>query len=202
MGRGPRIDVGDIPYHVINRANGRSRIFFEDADYVNFEYLLDEIRETYAMRILAYHLMPNHWHLVLYPRKDGDLAKSLQWLGTTHARRFRTRTNTVGYGHLYQDRYKCFAIQKDAHLLAVLKYVERNSVRAGLAELAESWRWGSAYRRLKGTPQERSLLSELPIDLPEDYRDWINAKESAEDLKNIRKSVDKSCAYGGSSSPN
>lgn len=104
MARSLRVDVGDHVYHVINRANGRFTIFENDSFYSDFEYLLHEMKEDTDMRILAYVLMPNHWHLLLYPRKDGDLAKSMRWLGTTHTRRYHMQTKTVGHGHLYQGR--------------------------------------------------------------------------------------------------
>jgi putative transposase len=196
MARAPRIDLGDYVYHVINRSNGRVRIFHSDADYLDFEYLLNEIRETYDMRILAYAIMPNHWHLLLYPRNDGDLSRSLQWLGTTHARRHHTRAETIGGGHLYQGRYKSFLVQEDAHFLTVLKYIERNPSRAKLSKRPEDWRWGSAFRRINGTPKQRALLAETPVDLPKNYRFWINTPEPSEELKTIRNSVNRGVPYG------
>lgn len=196
MVRPPRVDLGDYVYHVINRANGRAKIFHTTEDYRDFEYLLNEIRETYEMRILAYVVMPNHWHLLLYPRKDGDLRKTLQWLGTSHARRHHTRNSTVGGGHLYQGRYKSFFVEEDHHLLTVLKYIERNPVRAKLKQKPETWRWGSAYRRLNGTTKEKQLLAELPVDLPRNYRAWISESEPSEELDDLRYSVNKGVPYG------
>jgi|SRR3989344_4330849 len=196
MVRPLRIDIGDVPYHVINRANGRHTIFHNAGDYQDFEYLLNEIRETYDMRILAYVIMPNHWHLLLYPKNDGDLSKALQWLGTSHARRHHTRKGTIGGGHLYQGRYKSFPIEKDSHLLTVLKYIERNPTRARLSPTPEAWKWGSAFRRSCGTPQAKSLLGELPVNLPRNYRQWINDPEPSEELEKLRHSVNKGLAYG------
>jgi putative transposase len=196
MPRPPRIDLGNYVYHILNRANGRARIFHNDKDYQDFEYLLNEIRETHGMRILAYAIMPNHWHLLLYPQHDGDLRKALQWLGTSHVRRHHTRKGTIGGGHLYQGRYKAFLIQEDRHLLSVLKYIERNPVRAKLVPKPELWRWGSAHRRLKGTPKEKKFLAQSPVPLPHDYKHWINTPEPAEDLKAIRHSVNKEVSYG------
>ncbi|OGZ13426.1 MAG: hypothetical protein A2942_01100 [Candidatus Lloydbacteria bacterium RIFCSPLOWO2_01_FULL_50_20] len=74
MPRQARVAVGDVVYHVINRANGRVRIFHSDKDYQHFESLLEEAKELTGMRILAYVIMPNHWHLVLYPSQDTDLS--------------------------------------------------------------------------------------------------------------------------------
>lgn len=196
MARAPRIDLGDYVYHVINRSNGRVKIFSTAADYLDFEYLLNEMRETYGMRILAYVIMPNHWHLLLHPRKDGDLGKSLQWLGTTHARRHHTRKGTIGGGHVYQGRYKSFLVQHDHHLLTVLKYIERNPVRAKIVSKPGAWKWGSAHRRIHGTAKHKELLAELPVDLPKNYRSWINISEPSEDLDTIRHSVNNAVPYG------
>lgn len=195
MGRAPRIDVGDVVYHVINRANGRIQIFHTEEEYKDFEYLLSEIKEEYGVRILAYTIMPNHWHLLLYPRQDGDLSKALHWLTTSHARRHHARKDTIGGGHLYQGRYKSFLVQDDAHLLTVLKYIERNPVRAGLAEMVDGWQWGSAFRRMKGTAKQKSLLGESPVDLPRNYAQWVNTAEPSEELKTIRHSVNRGTPY-------
>ena len=196
MGRAARIDLGDYVYHVINRANARAQIFKSDAEYQDFEYLLSEIKGLFDMRILAYVIMPNHWHLLLYPTNDGDLSKALQWLSTSHVRRHHTRKGTIGGGHLYQGRYKSFLIQQDAHLLTVLKYIERNPVRAKLCGKAEAWKWSSAFRRINGTPKQRMLLAESPVDLPRNYRHWINSAEPSEELDAIRHSIKKGLAYG------
>lgn len=196
MARQPRIDVGDYVYHVINRSNGRVPIFHNDADYRDFEYLLQEIKDTYEMRIIAYVVMPNHWHMLLHPRQDGDLSKALQWLGTTHAGRHHARKDTVGGGHLYQDRFKSFLVEEDIHLLTVLKYIERNPARANLVQRPEEWRWGSAYRRLRGSPREKGLLAVSPTDLPHNYREWLHTPEPSEELDSIRHSVNKGVTYG------
>src|SRR3989344_3787814 len=195
MARPLRIDVGDQVYHVINRANGRLKIFEEDWMYQDFEYLLNEMRELYDMRILAYILMPNHWHLLLYPEKDGHLSESMRWLGTAHTRRYHAQTETIGTGHLYQGRYKSFIVETDHHLLTVLKYIERNPVRAKLAKQVESWKWGSAFRRF-GTTKQRALLADSPVDLPRNYRTWINEPEPSETLTSIRESIRKGVPYG------
>ena len=148
------------------------------------------------MRILSYVIMPNHWNLLLYPKNDGDLSRSLGWLGTAHTRRYHTQTGTIGGGHLYQGRYKSFLVENDTHLLTVLKYIERNPVRAHLSKRPEHWQWGSAYRRINGTLLQKKLLSDSPTPLPRNYRQWINTPEPSEDLAMIRTSVVKGVPYG------
>ncbi len=192
MGRGPRIDIGDCVYHVINRANGRITLFHTAQEYKEFELLLIEMKELFDMRILSYVLMPNHWHLQLFPLRDKDISRSMQWLCSTHAHRVRAGTNTIGEGHIYQDRYKSFLVENDRYFLTVLKYIERNPVRAKLTLRPEEWRWGSAYRRINGNFQEDSLLAEMPVDLPADYQAWINTPEPAEELMMLRNALTKS----------
>lgn len=164
--------------------------------YQDFEYLLAEMKEQYDMRILAYVLMPNHWHILLYPEKDGDLSESMRWLGTAHTRRYHSQTETIGGGHLYQGRYKSFLVQTDTHLLTVLKYIERNPARAKLSKHAEDWKWGSAYRRVFGTKKQQSILAESPVPLPRSYRSWLNTPEPSEELETIRESIRKAIPYG------
>ncbi len=195
MPRKLRIDLGDYVYHVINRASGRMKIFHNDADYLDFEYLLKEVKDNFDMRILAYVVMPNHWHMLLYPKNDGDLRKALQWLGTSHALRHHSRKGTTGEGHLYQGRYKSFLVEDDNHLLTVLKYIERNPVRSKLCTRAEEWRWGSAHRR-NASANEQVLLAEPPVVLPLNYSAWVNEPESSEMLDDVRRSVRKSVNFG------
>lgn len=198
MSRQSRVDVGDQIYHVINRSNGRVNIFDTEIDYKDFEYLLFEMKETFNMRMLAYVIMPNHWHLLLYPRKDKDLSRALQWLGTSHAGRHHSRKGTVGYGHLYQGRYKSFIVDTDKHYLTVLKYIERNPVRGKLVNRAEEWRWGSAHERTFKPSPENRILEDSPVDLPREYTSWVNYPEQAEELKSMRHSVNTGVKYIGS----
>ena len=191
-----RVDVGGEIYHVINRANGRLQIFNTDEDYQLFEQLLLETKEITDMRILAYELMPNHWHLVLHPRNDGDLQAFMHKLSNAHTRKVHARTNTNGSGHLYQGRYKSFLVDSDSYLLSVIKYVERNAVRAKLVRLCEDWRWGSSWRRIHGTVQQRKLLDKMPTGFPDRYVEWVNTPDKEDNLNAIRTSVNKSVPYG------
>lgn len=197
MPRPPRIDVGGYIYHVINRANGRVTIFHNEKDYQLFEQLLEEAKEQFGMRILAYTLMPNHWHLLLYPTDDGDVGVFMHWLTTTHATRYHAGRKTVGGGHVYQGRYKSFLVDTDEYVLGVLKYIERNPARAKLVKSPELWKWGSAYHRIFGTPKAKALLAPPPVPIPRQYKKWINHTQSDDDVNEIRKSVNGGAAYGG-----
>jgi putative transposase len=191
-----RMAVGGIPYHVINRANGRLPIFHTDKGFIHFESLLLEGVELIGMQILSYCIMPNHWHLVLYPTKDGDMSEFMRWVTTTHVRQRRTQTKSVGEGHLYQGTYKSFPIETDFHLTTVIRYVEQNPLRAKLVTRAEDWQWSSLYRRLRNNKEDQKLLAVLPTDLPANYLESVNTILSSGDLNNIRHSLNKGTPYG------
>ena len=193
MPRLARVDIGNNIYHVINRASGRLQIFNDASDYQLFEDLLLEAKEITDMRILAYVVMPNHWHLVLYPRSDGDLGTFMHRLTNAHTRRVHVKTKTIGHGPLYQGRYKSFLVDTDEYFLTLMKYVERNPVRAKLTNVCEEWRWGSVQQHASS---DMRILSESPIPLPEQYLKWINTAEREEILNTIRYSVNKGAPYG------
>lgn len=199
MPRIPRVDVGNELYHVINRANARLPIFFEQEDYILFETILEEVQEKYNMRILAYCLMPNHFHLVLYPHQDGDLQKFMQWLTLTHTQRWHTQNKTIGTGHLYQGRYKSFIIENDRHLSTVIRYVERNPLRAKLVKKAENWYFCSLARRLSPHTSKHKLLSDWPIPVPRDYLSFVNTPISESEQESIRYCVNRGKPFGSDS---
>ena len=196
MARQPRIDIGGYPYHILNRANARLPIFFEEADFVMFEDILRTACDTLGMRMLAYCLMPNHFHLVLYPHNDGDLQRFMQWVTLTHTQRWHTKNNTVGTGHLYQGRYKSVLVQDDTHLLSLIRYVERNPLRANLVQKLDNWQFSSYWRRQHGGPGQRHMLSEWPIDVPSDYESFIHDAITIDELEEIRASIQSRRMYG------
>ena len=196
MPRVHRVDVGDSVYHVINRANARVPIFDTNEDYALFEAILTEGREKYDMRILAYCLMPNHWHLVLYPKHNRDLSKFISWVTNTHTRRWHVMKETVGQGHLYQGRYKSFLCQTDSHFLTLVRYVERNAKKANLVKRAENWKWSSVWRREKGTGKHKKFLSPWPVPIPKDYLSWLHKPQSMAEEEAIERSVAKNIPFG------
>lgn len=197
MPRAERVDIGGEIYHVLNRANARVQIFDDDKDYRLFESVLEEAKEKFEMRVLSYSIMPNHWHLVVSPKHDGDLSKFMGWLTNTHTKRWHAFKKTVGQGHLYQGRYKSFICQGDNHFLTLVRYVERNPKKANLVKRAESWKWGSVWRREKGTEKQRSLLSKWPISEPKDYLYYLNQPQTEREEKSIQRSILRGSPYGG-----
>ena len=124
MGRPLRNSLGGFVYHVLNRGNGRLPIFHKDRDYEAFLGILAETQQHVPeVRLLAYCLMPNHWHLVLWPTADGELSDFMHWLTLTHTQRWHAHYHTTGGGHLYQGRFKSFPVASDEHFLTVGRYV-------------------------------------------------------------------------------
>lgn len=196
MGRPLRTDIGNIVYHILNRANGRMTMFKKPKDYQAFEHILAEAKEKYPMRILAYCVMPNHWHLVVHPKTDGQLAPFMRWLTLTHAQRWHAHYQNIGYGHLYQGRYKSFPVQKDEHFLQLVRYVERNAKRAALVKQAQDWQWSSLYIREFGTDEQREILSPWPVEADKDYLEWVNTSEPKEEVETIRYHIQRGRPYG------
>ena len=196
MARGRRVDVGGEIYHALNRANFRSRLFKRDGHYRDFLGIVERALAFVPMRILAYCLMPNHWHLVLQPRADGDLGRFLQRITMTHTQRYHAQNQTVGYGHIYQGRYKSLLVESDRHFLALVRYVERNARRAGLVQKAEEWPWSSVHVRVYGTAEQRQLLSPWPVREPRDYRRWLNQAQPREEIEKIRDAIQRNRPYG------
>jgi putative transposase len=190
-------------FHVLNRANNRDRIFATDADYLAFLRVLRDAQEKQLRqkqqptRILAYCLMPNHWHLILWPRREGELGAFLQTVTTTHVRRWRLFRQSVGAGHLYQGTYKSFPVQGDDHYYAVCRYAERNALRANLVARAEDWPWGSLWqRRQRSAGDEYPLLSDWPVPRPRAWIKLVNRPETEAELKALRMSVNRGRPFG------
>ena len=107
--------------------------------------------------------MGTHWHLILRQLVDREVGRFCKWVGGTHTMRYNAHYHTTGKGHLYQGRFKSFPIQDDEHFFSVCRYVERNSLRAGLVGRAEDWRWGSLWpwlQRAQNHPQLRPAWSD------------------------------------------
>lgn len=161
-----------------------------------FEQVLAQAHERVAMRTVSYCVMPNHWHLVLWPRKDEDLSAFMRWLTLTHTQRWHSAKGTAGAGHLYQGRFKSFPIQSDEHYLTACRYVERNALQAGLVSRAEDWRWCSLWRRAFGKADDWTLLSDGPVDWPEDWTDQVNRPQTHKELEALAKCIERGQPFG------
>jgi putative transposase len=113
-----------------------------------FEKILKEAHDRTGVRIAAYCLMPNHWHLLLWPRSDGELSEVMRWITVTHTQRWHAHRHSSGTGPVYQGRFKSFPVQTDEHFITVARYVERNALRAKLVKRAEKSGDGRVYSNL------------------------------------------------------
>ena len=202
MPRVGRVAPGGVVQHVLNRGNGRGRLFGKPGDYDAFlRAMLAAAAAVPGVRVLAWCLMPNHWHLVLWPTEDGELSRFVQRLSTMHVRRaYAHRRAGAAGGHLYQGRFKGFPVQEDGHLATVVRYAEANAGRAGLVERCEDWAWGSLRVRVGraagwggpgGLTADESaavggLLHRCPVELPGDWSAVVDERMSAERLAAVR----------------
>jgi putative transposase len=181
--------------HVLNRAVGRAEIFSSAADYATFEEQLAAACQALPVRLLTFCLMPNHWHLVLWPQAERDLSVFMHRLTMTHTMRWHHAHQTLGTGPLYQGRFKSFPVASDEHFLTVCRYVERNALRANLVGRAGDWRWSGLWHRLH--PGSFAHLADWPIAPPTDWVDWVNRPHTAAELAAIHTSVRRGLPFGG-----
>jgi putative transposase len=192
MPRTSRAIVANHCYHVINRGNNQNRLFHDRADYIEFLWLMAEANDRVPLPIVGGCVMPNHVHLVVRPDGDLDIARWTHWLFTTHARRYHKKY--ASSGRVWQGRFKAFVIQDDHHLLRVLRYVERNALRANLAGRAEAWEWGSLRWRMSRSAPFK--LAACPVPLSGNWADYVNAPQTPEELEAIRNCVRRQSPFG------
>ena len=172
-------------------------MFRKEADFEAFDRVMVKAHRRQPIRLLSYCVLSNHWHFVVWPEHDGQLTDFFRWLAHTHAMRWRVSHRTVGYGHLYQGRFKSFPVQSDDHLLTLLRYVERNPLSAGLVPKAQLWRWGSLWSRANGEEAIKALLSPWPVEPPSNWTARVNAPLSKNEVARVRLSMDRGQPYGG-----
>jgi len=182
MARRNRIQAAGAHYHVGVRGNDRADVFTTDEDREYFLVVLADIVRRYRWRCYAYCLMTNHYHLAL-TTPDPNLGAGMGRLNQLYAQWFNRRHDRIG--HLFQERYWSHVIETDERMLAVVRYVAANPVRAGLCGRAEQWRWSSARATagLAATPDFLDvgwLLGRLAPDRADarlEYRRLVNSTE-------------------------
>jgi len=181
-------------FHVLNRGVRRMTVFEDAPAYGSFLRALQQGQERTSIRLLAYCVMPNHFHLVVWPDRAGQLVDFMHWFQMTHSKRWHRYRQTEGVGALYQGRFKAFPVQNDEHFLTVCRYVERNPLRAGLVARAEAWPWSSLGQRCRNS--EGPALGSWPIPPPSNWVAIVNSEESRAELDAIRSSLGRNVAYG------
>jgi len=198
MGRAPRITRPGLAYHLLNRRVMRLRLFEKDGDYLAFERgLAESLERPDAPGLLAWCLMPNHWHLLVLAGKGTNLSTWMQWVTVTHTHRWHAHTHTAGEGPLYQGRFKSFPVQEDGHFLTVCRYVEANARRARLVKRAEAWRWSSLRVRRSGKSVLSRWAQPWPVGRPRNWLATVNRLMDEEELRCVRQSVTRGVPLGG-----
>jgi putative transposase len=168
----------------------RLTLFEKDGDYQAFEGVLAaSLERADAPKLLAFSLMPNHWHLVVQAGNQTNLSTWMHWVTVTHVHRWHAHYNATGDGPLYQGRFKSFPVQDDAHFLTVCRYVEANAPRAKLVPLAENWRWASLWCRRNHRSELGRWLSTWPVERPTNWTAAVNRHMDRDLLNSVRRSV-------------
>jgi putative transposase len=183
MPRSQRIYPDGVPQHVYNRGNRRTRIFRDRADYLGFLAALTIAGERTMVRLLAFCIMPNHFHLLLWPEVGSEISAYMQLVMNIHIRDLQERHQTRGTGHVYQGRHKNVPILTEHHFLVAARYVESNALAAALVERAQDWEWCS----LNQADGCAALVSPWPLSRPSNWVDLVNQITSDKSWKEIRK---------------
>ncbi len=195
MPRRKRKNPGNVVYHVLNRANGRLRIFRKSADFEAFERILAAGLERSNMRLCGYCLMSNHWHLLLWPREEGDLSAFMQWVTMTHSQRWHAAHNTAGIGHVYQGRFKSFPVQSNEYYLTVMRYIESNPLRAGLVKSGKDWQYSSLAIRQE-IDKENLVLSKGPLSLPRNWNRLVDVLPNQTLIDDLQRCTQRGRPFG------
>jgi putative transposase len=174
--------------HCVNRGNDKRFLFQRAQDYEDFLRMVAWAKSRAAVRIIAYCVMANHWHFLFWVQCRGDVSRFLHLLTTTHAKSWRRRTNTVGCGHVYQDRFHDSKIFTERYYYNVLRYIEQNPFRAHLVRASRDWHWSSLRERLG---DERGIIEDGPAPLPGDWPAIVDEHLAPDDMEEIRSALQR-----------
>jgi putative transposase len=189
----PRQTPAGVVFHVINRAIRKQQLFAQPSDYNAFVNCAVEAHRKVPVGVLAYCVMPNHFHFVLQSREDGQISRFMARMTATHSKRWHVHRGSVGTGAVYQGRFRAFPVQTDDYFYRVCRYVEANAVRAGLVRAAEEWPWCSLADRVAMIP--RIPIDPWPLPRPSDWSTRVNGDPSRNE-KAIRESISTGRPFG------
>jgi putative transposase len=201
MPRPGRYFLPDQPLHVIQRGNNRQPIFFAADDYSRYRDWLIEAAAAYGCRVHAYVLMTNHVHLLVTPRDARSVPRTLQSLGRRYVRFVNDTYRRTGT--LWEGRYRAAVIDSEAYLLACMRYIELNPVRAGMVAHPRDYRWSSyrahAHGAVDALAQEHALFRRLGKTASERqsaYRALVRAALDPEFIEALRSATNGGWALG------
>jgi REP-associated tyrosine transposase len=194
MSRRERLFMRGMALHVTQRGNNRTVTFRRPSDYEMFLLFVRLATRRYSLRLHAYALMPNHFHLIVTPESPEQLSRSMQSLGRRYVRFFNDRYERTGT--LWEGRYRTAVIANERYWLACLRYVEMNPVRAGIVVAPELYRWSSYRSHALGTPNDllasHSIyegLGNSPDRRQQAWRRICGQAVTDEQLEVLRKSI-------------
>ena len=185
MARKRRRIIGGQIYHICNRVTEGKQLFGPPSEYDQWVKTLKEAMEAYQFQIFAFCAMPTHWHLMATAKSPNQLIQGMQWLGATHAIRLRRCHETVGRGAVYQGRYRSNWIKPGNLLWVIIRYIERNPVRAGLVTHPSDWEWSSLGQQ----GQQKVPLTKPPGHKPKDWDELLNLGGSAQEERQIIEAI-------------
>ena len=184
MPRIARIVAPGYPHHITQRGNRRQPTFFSDDDYEAYIDLMAEWCRHYGVEIWAYCLMSNHVHLVAVPKEKDSLHLAI---GEAHRRYTRMINFREGWrGHLWQGRFASYEMD-ERYLLACVRYVANNPVRAKLSDRAENWRWSSAAAHVLGEDDRLVTVNPVLGIVNKKWRDFLRSPVSEDEINDMRK---------------
>ena len=201
MARLPRIDLPDIPQHVVQRGNNRLPCFLDDGDRLRYLQLLADALLATRCQLHAYVLMDNHVHLLVTPPEAGAVGRMMQRLGRNYVALFNGRHGRTGT--LWEGRYKACLVDSEHYVLRCYRYIDLNPVRARLTDDPVAWRWSSCaantgQRRGSGlTPHASWLaLGSTDAERASAYRALLDETLDDDTLAEIRAYLQQQRAFG------
>lgn len=201
MPRKPRFLVPGAPVHAVQRGHNRSAVFFDDLDYLEYLRCLKQAADSCGCAVHAYVLMTNHVHLLLTPERADSVGRLFQGLGRHYAR--HVNETYQRRGSLWEGRYKCNVIDSQAYLLACMRYIELNPVRAGMVDHPAKYRWSSYAANALGVSNavltahaEYLALGRAPDDRQTIYRGLFEGRADSDALAPLRSALQTGTPLG------
>src|SRR5215204_252219 len=194
MPRHKRVSPTGFVQHVLNRGDHRETLFHKPVDFAAFLRIVAEVCERIPMRILAYCIMRNHFHVLVLPFHGDDLPRFMQLLMNVHIHRYLKHYPPSSPGHIYQGRYTNSLVESGRSLLAVARYIEANAFTARIVERAQDYPWSSASP--EAADGGRPVLAPWPVERPENWSTLLNLRTPASELTRIQRSASRGMPYG------
>jgi putative transposase len=191
MGRAPRIIAHGVHYHVIVRCNNQAFHFEGDEDFSRYLSILEWVQKKHRFKLFNYELMNSHVHLFLEPSAHYSLIKTMLLINGKYSREYNRRKGRKG--HFWMDRYKCIPVETDSYALGLMRYINRNPIRAGMVEVAGEWPWSGSRFYLRG--EVNNLLTPHPCYLALGFKDQTRQERYREFVEMILPSEDRRDPY-------